>query len=116
MSKLYSNSLLSTLNARGGWKATSSIRDNVLFGNGTDGETVARSRTTQVLFQQITPFRARRLLFNVNLTQIEIGTVDPQAGRSSIMVPMKVFDPRTGYYHEGSTSATTVDQKFVDEV
>ncbi|KAH7883155.1 hypothetical protein F5I97DRAFT_1930737 [Phlebopus sp. FC_14] len=32
LSKLYSNSLLSTLNARGGWKADNDIRDNVLFG------------------------------------------------------------------------------------
>ncbi|KAF9228352.1 hypothetical protein BS17DRAFT_692255, partial [Gyrodon lividus] len=34
LSKLYSNSLLSTLNARGGWKASSSVRENVLFGPG----------------------------------------------------------------------------------
>ncbi|KAF8129072.1 hypothetical protein EV363DRAFT_393079 [Boletus edulis] len=45
LSKLYSNSLLSTLNARGGWKVTSSVRDNVLFGNDANGETTARSRT-----------------------------------------------------------------------
>ncbi|KAG6373661.1 hypothetical protein JVT61DRAFT_6327 [Boletus reticuloceps] len=45
LSKLYSNSLLSTLNARGGWKATSSVRDNVLFRNEANGETTARSRT-----------------------------------------------------------------------
>lgn len=50
LSKLYSNWLLSTLNARGGWKVTSTIQDNVLFGNGTDEEIVTRSRTTQVLF------------------------------------------------------------------
>ena len=32
LSKLYSNSILSTLNARGGWKVPSSTaRDNVLF-------------------------------------------------------------------------------------
>ncbi|KAF8556648.1 hypothetical protein OG21DRAFT_1482862 [Imleria badia] len=118
LSKLYSNSLLSTLNARGGWKATSSVRDNVLFGNGTDAETMARSRTTQVFFSEITPFCARRLLFNGNLAQIEIVSTRSQAVHhdSSSMVPMKVFDSGTGYYREGSTSATTVDQKFVDEV
>ncbi|KIK90928.1 hypothetical protein PAXRUDRAFT_831253 [Paxillus rubicundulus Ve08.2h10] len=33
LSKLYSNSLLSTLNARGGWKATGPLQENVLFGH-----------------------------------------------------------------------------------
>ncbi|KAH7883158.1 hypothetical protein F5I97DRAFT_1902519 [Phlebopus sp. FC_14] len=32
LSKLYSNCLLSTLNARGGWKSSSTVRENVLFG------------------------------------------------------------------------------------
>ncbi|KAG9312734.1 hypothetical protein JVU11DRAFT_7164 [Chiua virens] len=33
LSKLYSNSLLFTLNTRCGWKRTTPVRDNVLFGN-----------------------------------------------------------------------------------
>ncbi|KAF8452241.1 hypothetical protein L210DRAFT_3660565 [Boletus edulis BED1] len=52
LSKLYSNSLLSILNARGGWKATSTFRDNALFGRETGGESMARSRT-QVLFEHL---------------------------------------------------------------
>ncbi|KAF9240380.1 hypothetical protein BU15DRAFT_73974 [Melanogaster broomeanus] len=32
LSKLYSNSLLSTLNARGGWKASGTLQENILFG------------------------------------------------------------------------------------
>ncbi|KAI9571714.1 hypothetical protein HD554DRAFT_1809965 [Boletus coccyginus] len=40
--KLYTNTLLSSLNARGGWKATSTMRDNVLFGNGAGGDCTAR--------------------------------------------------------------------------
>ncbi|KAG9311995.1 hypothetical protein JVU11DRAFT_7266 [Chiua virens] len=38
LSKLYSNSILSTLNARGGWKVTSSIPDNVLFTSEFSGD------------------------------------------------------------------------------
>ncbi|KAF8448699.1 hypothetical protein L210DRAFT_3388050, partial [Boletus edulis BED1] len=51
LSKLYSNTILSSLNARGGWKAVSSVRDNVLFGRETGRESTTRSRT-QVLFGQ----------------------------------------------------------------
>jgi hypothetical protein len=39
LSKLYSNSLLSTLNARGGWKATGALQENVLFGHTSGSET-----------------------------------------------------------------------------
>ncbi|KAN0074489.1 hypothetical protein V8E55_011901, partial [Tylopilus felleus] len=38
LSKLYSNTILSSLNARSGWKATSTVENNVLFGNGTGSE------------------------------------------------------------------------------
>ncbi|KAG9308600.1 hypothetical protein JVU11DRAFT_11706 [Chiua virens] len=38
LSKLYSNSILSTLNARGGWKSSSSVRENILFGSQVVGE------------------------------------------------------------------------------
>ncbi|KAI9462091.1 hypothetical protein HD554DRAFT_1471906 [Boletus coccyginus] len=93
LSKLYSNSLLFTLNSRAGWKATSSIRDNALFGSVTGGESSARSRT-----------------------QIEIMTVDRQARRPTSLVPMKVFDSDASYHHDGSNSAINVPQKFADEV
>lgn len=49
LSKLYTNTILSSLNARGGWKAASTVRDNVLFGQGTGGESMARSRTQVLL-------------------------------------------------------------------
>ena len=50
LSKLYSNSLLSTLNARGGWRTTFTNRDNVLFGTtATAAENVINSLNKQVL-------------------------------------------------------------------
>ncbi|KAN0074482.1 hypothetical protein V8E55_011894 [Tylopilus felleus] len=45
LSKLYSNSLLSTLNARSGWKASSTLRENVLFSSVTVGDSVINSHS-----------------------------------------------------------------------
>jgi hypothetical protein len=47
LSKLYSNSLLSTLNARGGWKTGGSTRENVLFGPSADA--TATTTSTMVI-------------------------------------------------------------------
>ncbi|KAF8129071.1 hypothetical protein EV363DRAFT_1432927 [Boletus edulis] len=95
LSKLYSNSLLSILNARGGWKATSTFRDNALFGRETGGESMARSRT------QI---------------QVEIVTVhDRHVDRLENMVPM-VLDSAACDHHEDSASAITIAQNVVDKV
>ncbi|KAG9312690.1 hypothetical protein JVU11DRAFT_7108 [Chiua virens] len=47
LSKLYSNSLLSTLNARCGWKPSTTVQDNALFGShpAVGLESVSRGRT-----------------------------------------------------------------------
>ncbi|KAG6373662.1 hypothetical protein JVT61DRAFT_6328 [Boletus reticuloceps] len=96
LSKLYSNSLLSILNARGGWKATSTFRDNALFGRETGGESMARSRT------QI---------------QVEIVTVhDHHVDRLENMVPTVVLDSAACDHHEDSASAITIGQNVVDKV
>ncbi|KAF8551025.1 hypothetical protein OG21DRAFT_1487316 [Imleria badia] len=74
LSKLYSNSLLSTLNARGGWKATSAVRENILFSTVTIGESVIHGHK-----------------------QTESHTIELQARRPASMSPTKPasLDPGT---------------------
>ncbi|KAG8221366.1 hypothetical protein J3R82DRAFT_1538 [Butyriboletus roseoflavus] len=94
LSKLYSNSILSTLNARGTWKATSVIRDNVLFGNGSSVESMPRSRP-----------------------QITMAvTTEIQTRRDSNTLPMKIFETGAGYVHEDSDSAVNDVQDYGEAV
>ncbi|KAF8141305.1 hypothetical protein EV363DRAFT_1151540, partial [Boletus edulis] len=95
LSKLYSNTILSSLNARGGWKAVSSVRDNVLFGRETGGESTTRSRT-----------------------QIEIITTvtsDVHPPRFSGAMPMKALDSGAGYGHDDSDSSVANTERVCVE-
>ncbi|KAF8141312.1 hypothetical protein EV363DRAFT_9184 [Boletus edulis] len=97
LSKLYSNTILSSLNARGGWKAVSSVRDNVLFGRETGRESTTRSRT-----------------------QIEIVTTvtsDVHSPRFSGAVPMKALDAGAGYGHDDSdSSVANIERASVEAI
>ncbi|KAG9312688.1 hypothetical protein JVU11DRAFT_7106 [Chiua virens] len=95
LSKLYSNSLLSTLNARAGWKPSSIIRDNVLFGSqGVGLESVPRGRT-------------------------QIGILSDNGRHTSQhlkMVPMNAFESESGFHREDYTGAINDTPKYAEEV
>ena len=116
LSKLYSNTILSTLNSRGGWKATSVTQDNVLFGRGTASgvESMAKSRTQVGGRQQV----SRNDIFDVNFAQVEIVTTvtSDQPRRVSGAVAMKVLDSEASYIRDDSCSEVNTVPAFARAV
>jgi len=93
LSKLYSNSLLSTLNARGEWNAPSTIQDNVLFRDGICDTTMQNASTL-----------------------IELETFRARMGRSSGSIGSEeIFSPGSNCYREDIGSATISLPQLVGE-
>ncbi|KAG9312689.1 hypothetical protein JVU11DRAFT_7107 [Chiua virens] len=95
LSKLYSNSLLSTLNARSGWKPSSTLQDNVLFGS----QAIGLESTTR------------------GHTHIEIlSNNDHHASRHLKMVPVQAFESQTSCHRGDSTAEINDMSKYTDEI
>ncbi|KAG9311992.1 hypothetical protein JVU11DRAFT_7263 [Chiua virens] len=95
LSKLYSNTILSTLNARHGWKSSETARDNVLFGNETSFQCDLPKGRSQI--------------------EIRSGSELPVQQMSiAASIPMKVFDSGSGqaYDREDSFSVVNVVHKY----
>ncbi|KAG6381878.1 hypothetical protein JVT61DRAFT_493 [Boletus reticuloceps] len=85
LSKLYSNSILSTLNARGGWRATSSARENVLFGTTVSmGDCVIdnhrQTESHTIEFQTMRPANVSAM----KLAPLSPGASDPEGCNVSV--------------------------------